>query len=216
MSAPKDFSDLDMLLARAQARQTPHKERRKRDAMLDPKELSEAERRVKARFLDPQNWERVRTVALIHCRADGIETLLGNFVEYKHRLSKGVCRKLIRVNEPQEVHDFEYVEGEHWLKMPDEHPVKVAGVLAEEQREAIIDIHLPELGHLFSPDVIVSVHLRWGGIARVELTEDTRFFDKDRREFCELPAGLDVLEAMSAENKAALREFLAEEERSDG
>lgn len=212
-AAPKDFSDLNSLLTRALARQTSQKPRRKAGDLIDSKELTEAERRVKLSFLAPENWERTRVVALIHVREDGIETLLGAFEEYKHKLSRGVCRKLKRVETPVDVDKlaFEHVRGEHWLKPPEVRRAKPGGALAEEEREAIIDLHLPELDHVFAPDVMVTVHLRWGGIARVELMDETRFFDKDRRAHLILPAGLDVLEVMAPESKLRLREFLADE-----
>lgn len=200
---PKPLMELDDLLTRAMARQTPHKPRRKAGDTIDPKELALAEKRIRERFTDPNNWTRSRNVALIHEETD---TLLGNFVEYTHKLSVGVCRRLVRVSEPAPVQDVERVAGPNWIAQP------LAGkpdeVPAEEQREAICDLHLPEMDHVFAPAVMVQVTLRWGGIARVELCEETRFFNKDRKVQLILPEGLDVLEGMSLDSKLALRKWL--------
>lgn len=207
---PADFGDLDALLTRAMARQTPKKERRRPDAQLTVEELAEAEKRVLARWRSPENWERTRNVVLIH-QAGEQETLLGNFVEYRHKFSQGVCRKLIRDATPAVVGEIEYVTGDNWLaKRVDLENLQkdMLAQPAEEMREAVVDLHLPELDHVFSPAVMVMVHLLWGGINRVELVEETRFFSKDRRVQLILPEGLDVLEGMSLDCKLELRKWL--------
>lgn len=195
--------DLDTLLTRAMAKQTPKKERRKPTDQFTAKEVAEADRRMKERFTLPENWEQVKTVALIH---EETETLLGNFVEFRHKLTTG-CRRLVRVNGPAPVGEFERVSGAHWLNAPSL-DLRNEQAPAEEEREAICDIHLPELDHVFAPAVMVTVKLLWGGIARVELCEETRFFSKDKRVQLILPAGLDVLEGMSLDCKLKLREWL--------
>lgn len=209
--APKPLLDLDDLLTRAMAKQTPTKPRRKASDMLTPEEMAQAERRVLARWRDPVNWERTRNVMLIHVGEQGQETLLGNFIEYKHKLSSGVCRKLQRDETPTAVGEIEHVTGSNWLVervQLDETKRVGTSPPAEEMREAIVDLHLPELDHVFSPEVMVTVTLLWGGVSRVELMDDTRFFSKDKRVQLVLPAGLDVLEGMSLDCKLKLREFL--------
>lgn len=196
--------DLDSLLTRALARQTPKKERRKPTDMISSKEIAEADRRMKERFTLPENWERVRTVALVH---EESQTLLGNFAEYKHKLSSG-CRKLIRVSEPAKVDEMEMVAGSHWLNPEPLQASKPEGAAAEEVREAIVDLHMPEMDNVFSPSVMVSVVLHWGSVARVELTDETRFFSKDKRVQLILPEGLDVREGLSLETKLRIKEFL--------
>lgn len=196
--------ELEDLLTKALARQTPAKIRRKPSDIITAKELADADRRMKERFTLPENWERTRTVTLIHTET---ETLLGNFAEYKHKLTTG-CRKLIRVSEPAVIGDFEHVSGDHWLNAMPLSPRKPDGAVAEEDREAIVDLHLPELDNVFAPEVMVTAHLLWGGISRVELMDDTRFFSKDKRVQLILPAGLDVLEGMSLDCKLKLREWL--------
>lgn len=210
MPQPAPVLDLDDLLTRALAKQTPQKPRKKATDHVTPEELANAERKVRARFTDPANWERSRNVVLIHVGEQHQETLLGNFIEYKHKLSTGVCRKLIRDETPAVVGEIEHVTGSNWLveRLSLDETKRIPGAPAEEQREAIIDLHLPELDHVFSPEVMVLVTLLWGGIHRVELTDDTRFFSKDRRVQLVLPSGLDVLEGMSLDSKLDLRKFL--------
>lgn len=203
-NSSKPAVDLEDLLSHALAKQTPKKERRKRDDIITAKELAEADRRMKLRFTDPANWERRRTVALVH---DETETLLGNFAEYFHKLSDG-CRKLIRVSEPAAVDSIERVSGPQWLNPQPLSIERPPEAIAEEQREAIIDLHMPEMDNVFAPGVMVSVTLNWGSIARVELTEETRFYSKDKRVQLILPEGLDVREGLSLETKLRLKEFL--------
>ena len=209
MDKPHDFGDLDSLLTKALARQTPQKPRRKPTDTVTPEELAAAERRVRARFYAPENWERTKAVVLIHVSEQGQETLLGNFAEYRNKLMKD-CRKLVRETQPTAIGEIEYVKGENWLadRLVVQPTVMHKDAQAEEQREAICDIHLPELNHVFAPEVMVTVTLIWGGVAKIELMEETRFFDKERRAHLILPAGLDVMEAMSFESKQAVRRFL--------
>lgn len=194
---------LEDLLTRALVKQTAKKVRRLPDDKIDVKELAQAERRLRERFSNPENWEKVRTVTLVH---DASDTLLGNFIEYKHKLSKGVCRKFIRVEGPAPVDAIERVQGDNWHAAP-LHP-HAPDKLEHEEREAMVDLHLPELDNVYAPSTLVLVHLAWGGIARVELMDETRFFSKDRRIQLMLPAGLDVLEGMSLDCKLELRKFL--------
>lgn len=201
--APKPSLALDDLLTRAMAKQTPHKPRRKPTDTISPQELAAADKRMKERFTLPENWELVRVVALIHEETD---TLLGNFTELKHKLTPG-CRRLVRVNVPTEVQEFERVSGAHWLN-PSPMTGKTDSVNAEEERDAVCDLSLPELGHVFAPAAMVTVKLVWGGISEVRLSDETRFFDKDKRTHLVLPEGLDVLEVMSLESKLKLREWL--------
>lgn len=200
MSDPAGKPSLEDLLTKALVKLTPQKPRRKPSDSITPEELARAERRMRERFTDPANWERVRHVSLIHQETD---TLLGNFAEYKHKLS--TARKFMRVTEPAAVDSIEYVTGSNWLSTP------VHAQLPQEaidERQLIIDLHLKELDNVFSPDVLVDIRLEYGGVARVQLCYETRFFSKDRREQLILPEGLDVLEVMSLDNKLELRKAL--------
>jgi hypothetical protein len=204
METPKSPPSLDDLLIRATARMQPKKERRKPTDTIDPKELAQAERRLRERFSNPENWERVRSVALVH---DTTDTLLGNFTEYRHKLSSGVCRKFVRVSGPEPVDAIERIKGDNWHAEELHKPGK-PDVPEREVREAMIDIHLPELDNVFAPQVIVDVHLHWGHIARVELVDETAFFSKDRRVHLYLPEGIDVLDGMSLDCRLNLRKWL--------
>lgn len=196
--------ELQDLLTKALAGHTPKATRRKPSDMITPKELAQAERRLKERFSLPENWEQLRTVALVHDESD---TLLGNFTEFKHRLTEN-CRRLVRVDVPTKVDAVERVSGAHWLNAPSITPPASSEFEAEESRPAIIDIHMPELDNVFSPGVEVEVVLNWGSIVRVELTQDTWFYGKDKRVQLSLPEGLDVREGLSLETKIRLKEFL--------
>lgn len=195
---------LEDLLTKAMVKQTPHKARRLPGGQVTLKELAAAEKRIREQFYSPDNWFKTRTVALIH---EDTETLLGNFTEHHSKLEK-TARRLIRVTEPCTVDAVEYVKGENWLNpVPIGQPDKPE-VAAEETRDAVCDLHMPEMDNVFAPAALVTVVLHWGSIARVELSDETRFFSKDRRVQLILPAGLDVREGLSLETKLRLKEFL--------
>lgn len=208
MPAPADFSSLDALLTKALAKQTPHRPRKKSTDTITPEELSQAERRIKERFTDPANWERVGTKMLVHVGENEQETLLGNFVEYKHKLSSGICRKLVRDESLATVGEVEYVKGSNWLERPLHRGADHPAAHAEEERDAILNITLSEFGPVHAQEVIVNVKLVWGGIARVELFDETRFFSKDKRIQLILPEGMDILEGMSLDSKLDLRKAI--------
>lgn len=203
MEPAKPAIDLQDLLTRAMARQTPKKERRRPDDQIDPKELAQAERRLRERFSLPENWVRVRSVALVH---EATETLLGNFIEFKHKLS--TARKFTRATGPEPVDAIERVNGSNWLADPVTHRPMKPEVPERDMREAMIDVHLPEMDNTFAKDVILDVHLHWGSIARVELLDETVFHSRDRKVQLYLPEGLDILDGMSLECRIKLKEFL--------
>lgn len=203
-SKGKPSVDLEDLLIRAMARQTPKPQRKKAGDSFTVKELADADKRIRERFYDPANWERRRTVALVH---EESETLLGNFAEYVSKIARD-CRRLVRVNEPTAVDGVEHVSGAHWIAKPVSVQTVSVEAPAEEVREAIVDLHMPEMDNVFAPAVMVSVVLHWGSVARVELTEETHFFAKDKRVHLILPDGMDVREALSLETKLRIKEFL--------
>lgn len=196
--------ELEDLLTKALARQTPKKTRRKPGEQVTAKAIAEFDRKWKERFSLPENWTASRTVLLVHDESD---TLLGNFQEYTHNLTTG-CRRLVRVDKPSGIGDIERVSGDHWLySAPFAKPEKPE-FEAEETRPAIIDIHLPELDNVFAAGVEVDVVLTWGSITRVELLQETWFYGKDKRVQLSLPEGLDIREGLSLETKIRLKEFL--------
>lgn len=204
--------DLQDLLTRAMARQTPMKPRRRPSDSISPEELAQAERRIRARFNAPESWKLRQNIILIHRTADQTETILGNFEEYVN-IYMADCRKLKRVERPAGFSgQIEYVTGANWLA--DERPWggKQAEAAAEDVTDAMLDLHLPELDHVFAADVLLSVTRIWGGIARVELCQETRFYSRDKRVQLILPDEMDVLEVMSWECKVKLREFLQQQD----
>lgn len=152
-------------------------------------------------FLDPENWERKRGVAVIHKET---QTLIGNFSEYLHTKIPGV-RKLLREEAPIAVSATEVVEGSWWLgegRKPE--PVQVW----HEQRHCIVHIYLDEL-KVHSPACEVVVHLSYGAIARVELALDTQFAQTEGTDkLLFLPAGTNLSDVMALEMKMILRKEL--------
>lgn len=153
-------------------------------------------------YLDPDNWERTRGVALIHEETD---TILGNFSEYLHRSVPG-CRKLVREEAPIAVSTTERVAGNWWLgeeRRPE--PKQVW----HEQRTAILHIYLDKL-QVHSPACEVVAHLSYGSLARVELVLDTQFAQADDlpAAMLFLPAGANIIEVMSRDCKVALMQEL--------
>lgn len=196
--------ELQDLLTKVMANQTPKATRRKASDPITAKQLADAERRLKERWTLPENWTAGRMVMLVHDESD---TLLGNFQEFTHNLTAG-CRRLVRVSTPAAIGDIERVSGEHWLHTERIAKPAASEFEAEETRPAIIDIHLPELDNVFAPGVEVDVVLNWGSVVRVELLQETWFFTKDRRMHLSLPEGVDVRECLSLETRVRLKEFL--------
>lgn len=164
--------------------------------------LDATAKRMKEVFSLPENWERTRGVALIH-RESG--TLLGNFSEYLHRTVKG-SRRLVREALPIAIAANEYVSGLWWLGAHVRDRVAAADKWTT-QRQAVIDVVLPELG-VAHPVTEVIVGLYLGAITRVELAADTCFSDMQGTTLLFLPARTNVLECLSLECKIALRKTL--------
>lgn len=205
MSDGKLPVDLDALLSRAMARQTPKAPRRKAGDTVTPEEMAAAEKRIRERWTLPENWETKRHVTLIHKES---QTVLGNFAELKHRFIQG-CRRLVRVEGPTPVDAIEEVEGDNWhAPRPEPEHKLPREALRDEEREVVTNLHLPELNNVFAAGVLVTVHLQWGGVAKVVLFDETRFYSKDRRVQLLLPEGVDVLEVMSFDSKLELRKEL--------
>lgn len=196
--------ELQDLLSKALANQTPKKTRRRADSPITAKELAEADRRMRERFTLPENWTQTRIVLLVH---DETDTLLGCFNEFTHNLTTG-CRRLVRCEGAAKFDAQERVSGVHWIAEQTWTKPEGSEFEAEETRPAIIDIHMPELDNVFAPGVEVDVVLHWGSIARVELTVETWFYGKDRKVQLSLPEGLDIREGLSLETRMRLKEFL--------
>lgn len=185
---------LDALLADAQ------REAARRKVTVKPAPSEKPKHPALERGFDkPENWKHTRTVALIHQPS---QTLLGNFHEYLYDLRGVQARKLVRVTEPCATEGAEMVSGEWWLNAEAERHTEPKRWI--ETRDAVIGVTLAECG-LHAPDVAVRVRIEFGGIARVELAQDTRFFCVQRDTFLIVAGGVDVLQAMSFDSKIALR-----------
>lgn len=152
-------------------------------------------------FTNPENWLPGRAIALIHQASNGNKTLLGAFREYTHKRS--AARKLCRSMQPISIDSEEIVTGDWWLKQHDalhwpENPEHI------ETREFAFDIELSEL-QVFAKAAPIRIRLKAGWIQRVELVEQTQFASPTNKIFIHFPAGLDILEGMSFENKMSLR-----------
>lgn len=198
---------LDALLNEAvkeQSRKGPAKPLPSKDSKA---ELA-ARPKLHAGFYEADSWTHTRTVSLIHQPSN---TLLGNFRELYYtgdrvlNLHALIPRKLVRVTEPVATDGTEFVTGDWWLQQISERRADPKSWI--ESRKAIIDIALAECG-LYCDSAEVNVRLEYGWIARVELIADTRFTCAERNTFLILPAGLDVLEAMTVEARVGLKEEL--------
>lgn len=211
MSEPKSFNEmsLDELFAVARRQAARNDAEEKRLAKAKPKRLADKTDKEDAPvtpqvlFLDPQNWERTRGIALIHADT---ETLLGNFSEYLHR-SVPNCRKLVREDSPIAVTATERVSGGWWLG---QHRTFEKPKPWHFTRPAIIHLHLSEL-RVHSPAAEVTVFLSYGSITRVELAADTLFAPEGEggEYLLTLPKGTNILEVMSRDCKISLREQVA-------
>lgn len=159
-------------------------------------------KKLAKRWTDPEHWRKVRTMALIHQSSDEppVLTLLGNFNELIH--DSMTARKWVRVEEPTDTQGTEYVRGDWYLTSRAESMSKKEVWVRTET--VLIGLTLKE-ANLHCPDAEVNVRLEFGGIARVELAETTRFFNADKTQFLFLPAGLDVMEVMTLDSKMELR-----------
>ena len=152
----------------------------------------------------PENWTATKAVALIHKDPSGSETLLGNFQEYLHKFG---ARKLCRVEAPTVFDSLEYVTGSYWLSPAQEHVREADGGHWTHEHTFTIGITLKEL-HMHNPEVGVRVTTMFGGIAKVELLQETRFFNVTHQQFLMLHAGTDVLGCMDFDSKLDLKATL--------
>lgn len=180
-------------------RQTKRKARSGDPATADA--LDHTAKRMREVFSLPENWERTRGIALVH---EESHTLLGNYSEYVHKTVKN-CRRLVREHAPISIAATELVSGSWWLG--ERRPFVDASMKWNVEREAICDVHLPELG-VAHPVTELRVGLYLGGIMRVELAADTQFASPGGETLLSLPKGTNLLECMSTDSKIALRKEL--------
>lgn len=186
-----DLSSLSLedLFAEAKA---AVKAKRKADFLAKEKRAAEPEPPAIA-FGDPVNWVEGTGVALIHRET---QTFLGNFRSYRHK-SDPEIRRLVRSEEPIAVSGVEEVDFGY---TPPETPI--SSPRAETQAFLTVDLEL-DTPLVSARHVLVCVHYHNGWTARVVLVEPTTFAEQG--EILQLPAGVDVLPALSRASKQAVR-----------
>jgi hypothetical protein len=192
---------LDALLDSAMAQAS----NRKAKALPDKKtRLEILKESFNTTYTNPDNWTQSKSVALIHKASNGHLTLLGAFKEFLHKRTS--ARKLCRCTEPLAIDCEEIVTGDWWLRNREEiHWAENPEHLTT--REFAFDLELGEL-QVFAKTVQIRVYLKENWISKVELIEQTQFACPTNKIFLYFPAGLDILEGMSFENKMSLRKVI--------
>lgn len=145
-------------------------------------------------FVNPDNWVEGRGLALIHRES---RLLLGNFRELRHKTVKD-ARRLVRSAVPIRVDAVEEVD----FGLPAEAVIPETSVRALVQRIYTGPVAL-ELPAVSCPSATLNVHYYDHATARAVLELPAIFASGD--EMIQLPAGVDLLSAMTAESKRALR-----------
>lgn len=198
--APDDLSDL---WAEAQKAERLNPQPRMVNLGTKPERGDRLKTNGRELFQLDEYWEARRGIALIH---EESRTLIGNFKEYVHKRVAG-CRKLLRTDEPVQIHATEFISG--WEHLGEEIKLRCDPQIWTDTREVVHpSLVLSALG-VHAEVVMLRVMLSFGGIARVELAEPTRFTSPDARTILTLSAGVNVLECMSLEAKVALRQELS-------
>lgn len=215
MFGQKDF--LDSLLDSAMDQEARRKFKKMPTIGLKPREeqVKEAFKSVYA----PENWEQGKVFAIIHRSPTGEFTLLGAYQEFVHMRRRKLfsakvlsapsgATKYIRCEGVVEVQDQLFVTGDHWLNPP--RPLEPPH---EEDSGQIRDVELSFdlfLGDLqvVARNVKIVVRLERNWIRRVTLRDTTQFVCPTNKSVFFFPKELDVLDAMSFENKVALKGVL--------
>lgn len=151
-------------------------------------------------YLNPDNWTKSHGVALIH-RESG--TLIGRFSAWYYKREKE-CRKLVRESELLAVTEIRYLSGDFWLEGPVLADIKPPERWTDEKR-ITKDVVLQEL-QLVHPACPLLIKLAFGHLHRIELTESTLFAGEGQ--LLELPAGTNLIEALSLEAKLEIKKEL--------
>lgn len=190
-------STLDDLFREArQAMRQEMKARQRRPREPSPAELS-ADERLRRELGPIENWERVRSVALVHQET---ATLLGKFVEYRHVKAPG-ARRLVREITELPVTETEFVTGKWELRLPEQPPVRAH--IWQRTLPACLDLVLYPM-HVSAPCVCVLAAFGEGRLDRVELVEETTFTSPTRPELFILPPGTNILPELSQASIKAL------------
>lgn len=145
-------------------------------------------------FVNPDNWIEGRGLALIHRET---RLLLGNFRELRHKTVKD-ARRLVRSLTPIHIDAVEEVD----FGLPAETPLPPISSRALVQRiwTGPVALDLPAIS---CPSVTLCVHYYDHATAKAVLEVPATFASSD--EIVKLPAGVDLLSAMSHSSKRALR-----------
>ena len=196
LHAVADIDPLDVLWREVSA--GDHK--RKRPERDLTKAIDAASRRLHALYTNPENWERIRGVTLMHKDS---QTLLGNFSEFRHRIDHK-STKLLRDTALVPVEAILEVEGTWWLEPLAREHIEAAAHW-QTQRSVVVRCLLDRLG-VFCPAAPLTLFLQFGGIMRVELSEPCMFASADGSIVMHLARGVNVYECMDHEGKVALRQ----------
>lgn len=147
-------------------------------------------------FVNPDNWREGRLLGLVH---RDTKLFLGKFREMLHK-SVGDARRLVRTDSPGSVEGVEEVD---FGLPPNQQPLPASN-------RAVTQRIIEGPVHLANPPVSVlramlCVHYYDGATAKAVLVEPATFASGD--EICQLPAGVDLLSALSRETKQAIRSY---------
>lgn len=145
-------------------------------------------------FVNPDNWVEGRGLALIHRET---RLLLGNFRELRHKTVKD-ARRLVRSLTPIRVDAVEEVD--FGLPAQSEMPPISNRALVQRIYTGPVALEVPAVS---SPSVTLCVHYYDHATAKAVLESPASFSSGD--ELIELPAGVDLLSAMTPLTKRALR-----------
>jgi len=145
-------------------------------------------------FVNPDNWIEGRGLALIHRET---RLLLGNFRELRHKTVKD-ARRLVRSAVPIRVDAVEEVD--FGLPAQTEAPPVSTRALVQRIYTGPVVLELPAVS---CPSATLNIHYYDHATARAVLELPATFASGD--EMIQLPAGVDLLSAMTAESKRALR-----------
>lgn len=145
-------------------------------------------------FVNPDNWIEGRGLALIHRET---RLLLGNFRELWHKTVKD-ARRLVRSAVPIRVDAVEEVDFD--LPTQTEAPPVSTRALVQRIYTGPVTLELPAVS---CPSATLNIHYYDHATARAVLELPATFASGD--EMIQLPAGVDLLSAMTAESKRALR-----------
>lgn len=145
-------------------------------------------------FVNPGNWIEGRGLALIHRET---RLLLGNFRELRHKTVRD-ARRLVRSLTPIHIDAVEEVD----FGLPAEAALPPISSRALVQRIYTGPVAL-EAPAVSCPSAVLCIHYYDKATAKAVLEQPTSFSSGD--ELVELPAGVDILSAMTRTTKGAIR-----------